>query len=358
MNWPLHGANAHHLYESLELPMPDKIIDFSANLNPFGPPAGIQANWSDWFEKISDFPDPNGKELVQQIAREEGLSEDTILLGNGGAELIALVTRMLAGKRVLLIHPTFSEYGRMCSVAGCEMTSLVLQEGDWQLRMEELIPKLAEADAVFLCHPNNPTGIVYSESLMEQIISACHEHNCLLIADEAFYDFLDNKQSVASLVNKYSNLMVIRSLTKMYAIAGLRLGYLLASPELVRKLKSFQPHWSVNALALEAGKECLLDGKHAAKTRSFISGERERILAVLKKAGYRVSPSKVNFHLLQDRALDEQLPLFRFLLKKGIVPRHTANYQGLNGRWMRFAVKQSRQNDILLEALLEWRTHN
>lgn len=358
MNWPLHGANAHYLYEFLDEPMPENVIDFSANINPFGPPAGIKANWSGWLDDISDYPDPNGKELVELIAEQEHLPEASVLLGNGGAELITLVARMLAGKRVLLIQPTFSEYGRVCRAAGCEVTNLVLQEGNWQLRVADLIPKLAEVDAVFLCHPNNPTGVIYPESLVEEIVSACQKHDCLLIVDEAFYDFLDNQQTVAPLLEAYTNLVVIRSLTKMYAIAGLRLGYLLGPAEIVQQLQSFQPHWSVNTLALLAGKKCLLTEKHAAKTRAFISGERERIVAALGRTGYRISPSRANYYLLQDPDLNEQLPLFQFLLKKGIVPRHTANYQGLNGRWMRFAVKQSWQNDILLEALREWRTHH
>ncbi|WML43031.1 threonine-phosphate decarboxylase CobD [Neobacillus sp. PS3-40] len=358
MNWPLHGSNPQYVYQSLQLPMPKVIIDFSVNLNPFGPPDSLKRNWPQWLGYIEDYPDPEGRDLVEILYEKEKLPKESILLGNGGAELITLLARMLLGKRVLLIQPTFTEYEQMCRAYGCHISHMVLQEGSWELNVKLLTSKIKKSDALFLCHPNNPMGIVYSESLLLDILKVCQQQQCFMIVDEAFYDFLDESQTLAPLIKNNEYLIVIRSLTKMYSIAGLRLGYLMANQSIIRELKSYQPQWSVNTLALLAGKECLSDEDHVNKTRLFIKGERNRVVKALKDDGYLLSDSKVNFYLLRDPLLDQQLPLFLFLLKKGFVPRHTANYLGLQGRWLRFAIKQRQENDLLLEALREWKSRH
>ncbi|MGY0691989.1 threonine-phosphate decarboxylase CobD [Virgibacillus sp. FSP13] len=358
MNWPLHGSNPNYVYEYMGLPMPKEVIDFSVNLNPFGSPAEVKRKWSSWFAAVDDYPDPTGKELIGHIAEKEQLPMGSVLLGNGAAEIITLLARMFAGKRVLLIQPTFSEYERTCAAYGCSISYMTLTEGTWKLQPDELESELAAADVLFLCHPNNPTGIVYSEDFLVKILKACRKHDCYLVVDEAFYDFLEEPITMVPMINDFPNLAVVRSLTKMYAIAGLRLGYLLAAPKIIEKLQPYQPHWSVNALAMLAGKECLLAEDYVHRTRTFISAERKKMVHSLREQGYLVSDSKVNFYLLRDPDLDDQLPLFLFLLKRGIVARHTANYHGLNGRWLRFAVKQTKENDILMEALTTWKNRD
>lgn len=360
MKWPLHGSNPQYIYETLQLAMPKQVIDFSVNLNPFGPPSSLKKNWLDWFEHIEDYPDPQGSELKELIAKKENVSVDSILLGNGGAELITLLASFLAKKRVLLIQPTFAEYGKMCQAYRCDISHLHLQEGEWHIRSkrEYLIEQIRQVDALFLCHPNNPTGVAYSTSTLTAIMEACEQHECFMIIDEAFYDFLDDKRTLAPFIKNNPNLIVIRSLTKMYAIAGLRLGFLLADPKVIHNMSKLQPHWSVNALALAAGKVCMQEEEYVDDARQFVQKERNRLMKLLREAGFYISNSEVNFYLLKDPTLDDQFPLFIYLLKKGIVPRHTVNYRGLEGRWLRFGVKQTAKNDLLLEALLAWKNDN
>lgn len=338
--------------------MPKDVIDFSVNLNPFGPPDVLKKNWIGWLDVMEDYPDAEGSVMVDQIAGKEQLASGNVLLGNGGAELIALVSRMLAGKRVLIVEPAFSEYEKMCQANGCEISYCQLTEGEWGLDAEWIIDQLEYVDALFLCHPNNPTGISYPQAVLLQILDACHKKECFMIVDEAFHDFLNEPQTLAQLVKENSYLIILRSLTKMYAIAGLRLGYLMADIQIVERLKNFQPHWSVNALALVAGNAILSEESYRKDTRQFIKRERMRVKKTLQGLEYALSNSDVNFYLLRDTSLDLQLPLFIFLLKKGIVPRHTANFPGLNGRWLRFAVKRKEENDMLLGALLEWKNNN
>lgn len=353
----MHGSNPQYVYEALQLPMPKQIIDFSVNLNPFGPPLSLKKNWSHYFEQVEDYPDPYGNEFKALIAKKENVSIESILLGNGGAELIMLLATFLAGKRVLLIQPTFTEYEKMCRAYGCDLSHFYVQEGDWNLNVgSSLIEQIKGMDAVFLCHPNNPTGVAYATSTLLDLLAICEQHDCFLIVDEAFYDFLDDHRTLAPYIQEHPYLVVIRSLTKMYSIAGLRLGFMLANERVIQQISALQPHWSVNAIALAAGKNCLKEEQFVVKTRQFIEGERQRLLTNLRSLGYLISNSQVNFYLLKDPTFDEQLSLFTFLLKKGIVSRHTINYPSLNGRWLRFGVKQSSENDLLLEALMEWKS--
>lgn len=360
MNWPLHGSNPKYIYESLHLTKPEHVLDFSVNLNPFGPPPSIKEHWAGWLDHIVDYPDPKGERLVELIAEKERVSKESILLGNGGAELLTLLGQMLVKKRVVIVQPTFTEYEKICRAHGCNVSFFQLkEESGWKLHTDLLLEEIKNTDALFLCHPNNPTGMTYPESALLEMLAACQKHHCFLIVDEAFEDFLEDRRSLAPYIKQNSHLIIARSLTKMYAIAGLRLGFLLGTPQVIARLRSVQPYWAVNSPALMAGELCLRhEEKFAGQTRQWIGKERLRIHKALRTSGYALSDSKVNFYLLKDPSIDDQHPLFVFLLKKGIVPRHTMNYPGLDGRWLRAGVRQAKENDILLEALWQWKNQH
>lgn len=354
MKLPLHGSNPIQLYRSLNIEVPEHYIDFSVNLNPFGMLPAIEKYWASWLEKITDYPNTDGATIIKLIAEREKLNPNQVLLGNGGAELITLLANFLQKKRVAIVQPTFIEYEKMCTAFQCDIDHIILQEDKWG-HLEEIYQIVKRVDALFLCHPNNPTGVIYSEHQLIKLIRLCEEHHCYLIVDEAFYDFAVDMKSVASYISTNKKLIVIRSLTKMYSIAGLRLGYLLGPENIVSCLKEIQPYWSVNAIALEAGKLCVADKQFAIKTRHFITSERERLINHLLKLGYKLSCSDVNYFLLRDPQLENQLPLIQYLLQNGIIPRHTENFRGLDGRWIRLAIKSARENNILLETLSFWK---
>ena len=150
-------------------------------------------------------------------------------------------------------------------------------------------------------------------------------------------------------------MVILRSLTKIFAIPGLRLGYLLADEALVQQLKVFKPHWSVNAIALSAGQLCIEEEKYVEETRVYISEQKQRLFAFFKEYGFEVSNSTINFYLLRDRGAEDASELMTFLLKKGIIPRHTYNFPGLDGKWLRFAIKSAEDNTELMGALRQWR---
>ena len=355
MSLPTHGANPHYLYEALGIEMPSHCIDFSANINPLGPPASLGENWSSFYNSITQYPDPHAAQLTKRLAEKESLPESSILIGNGGAEMITLVGRLLAGKKVLIIQPAFAEYAEACHAASCEVSFYQVQAPNWELELEPLRPLLQQNDAVFLCTPNNPTGISFPQEVVQELVRECKKENCILIIDEAFYDFTDDAFTYASLVETNEHVVILRSLTKIFAIPGLRLGYLLANEALVQQLKTYKPHWSVNAIALAAGQLCIGEEEYMEDTRAYISEQKQRLFTFFEEYGFEVSNSTINFYLLKDRGAEDASELLSFLLKKGIIPRHTYNFPGLDGRWLRFAVKSENDNTELMGALRQWR---
>ncbi len=357
MNLPAHGSNPQYLFSALNIPLPDRRLDFSANINPLGSPPILQEMWGPFFNLISDYPDPNGQELKKKLAEREGIEESELLIGNGGAEIISLIGRLLAGKKVLITQPAFSEYEEACRINGCSVEHHQLIPDKWELKIDEVSPKLRKADALFLCNPCNPTGIYYSKQLIEELLVECRRENCLFIIDEAFYDFLSDYESIVHYIKEYENLLIVRSMTKMHAIPGLRLGYVMGNKAMIEQIAFYQPQWSMNTLALKAGEWCLESDDHVKKTRTLIEAERDRLFCFYEEKAFIVSPSCVNFYLLRDPMITEQFPFFQFLLSRGIVPRHTLNFHGLNGEWIRLAIKGADDNNKLMEAITEWRNH-
>lgn len=205
MQLPAHGSNPSYLYKALGIKEPKQIIDFSVNTNPLGAPAEVHQHWQKWLEAIYDYPDPYCNSLKEAIASKEAVDTSHLLIGNGAAEIITLIARYLHRKNILIMQPAFSEYETACLHEKCS-------------------------------------------------IEYCKQSKVLLIVDEAFYDFATHPRSAVSKIHQSPYLLILRSLTKMYNIAGLRLGFLIGQPEILEHIVSFQPHWSVNAIALKAGE--------------------------------------------------------------------------------------------------------
>ncbi|MBD1378709.1 threonine-phosphate decarboxylase CobD [Metabacillus arenae] len=356
MNLPSHGSNPQYVYEALKLKQPDKIVDFSVNTNPLGPPDFLKDQWGALFELVTDYPDPLASELRSVIADKEGLNIDQVLSGNGAAELIFLVASLFHGKKALIVSPAFSEYEQALLSYGCEVEEYILEEKNgWQLDPPVLLKALKGKDLVVICNPNNPTGIMYDKNHILEVISYAKDQKTLVMIDEAFYDFAENSPTLAAELPNYQNLIILRSLTKMYAIAGVRLGYVLGNRDLIHKLEDRKPHWSVNSLAQQLGIRCLHEANHVRKTQQFIKAERERVQSSLHSLSYSVLKSNVNFFLVKDLHQHRTDQLYQFLLSKGIVTRHTRNFKGLEGSHLRMAVKTREENDRMLEQMKEWR---
>lgn len=352
MKWPAHGANPHYLTDALQLP---KVThDFSVNVNPLGPPAWLQEKWGDYFEQLKNYPDPSAVDLRHAIAQQESIPAEQVLVGNGASELLTLLGREFAGKRVLIVEPTFSEYRMVADRNNCLVESIFLSVSDgWDLPLEKIKSKLAGADLVIICNPNNPTGVAYKRSKLLALLDVLEEKGITLVIDEAFYDFAHDEPSLIQQVNSSSHLIILRSLTKMYALPGLRIGYLAASEAMVQNLALHQPTWSVNALAQQIVPSCINDPEHRQQTRNLIQAEKDRIFPQLHDLSFTVSKSDVNYYLLGGFPFlsDTLLP---FLLKNRVAVRHTHNFPGLDGEYIRLAIRTPKENDYLLELLERW----
>lgn len=348
MRLPAHGANPQRLYEAMQMEAPRSYIDFSVNVNPLQHEhVTIEQQWLRW---MSEYPEERSETLRTIIAEREHVMPSNVFVGNGAAECIYLLAEQFAGKRIGIIEPTFSEYRQACEAYGCTVHSFMLDE-HWQPPLDQMVANLPSLHALFVCHPNNPTGTAWSEETMHTLLNAAHDEGVYVVVDEAFYDFWIDGYSVSSFLRTFDRLIVLRSLTKMYRLAGVRLGYVLAHEHVVKKLIKKQPPWSVNTVAQQMAKQLLKDDAFVERTKVYIASERKRVFEQLNELGYKYSPSVVNFYVLYD----ETITLFPFLLQHGIVARHTFNFQGLDGKYVRLAIRTKEENDRLLSCLRRWK---
>ncbi len=353
---PNHGANPDQFVRAFGLKMKENSIDFSVNTNPFGFPQKIKEMWPNFLESIDKYPDPSCERLRTEIAIKENIATENILIGNGAAEIIFLLANVFREKKVLLVEPTFSEYRDACTVFKCEIYSVLLENKSWELDIERLLQALPLVDILFLCHPNNPTGVIYNKALLDVLLMEAAKLGVTVVIDEAFYDFSMEAITFVDSLAIYANLVIIRSLTKMYNIPGLRLGYVLASQQLIKQLKIFQPPWSVNQLAQEIGIVCVQDVEHVKKTATLVAEERIRIRSIVTDTGYEMSNSSVNFFLLSSVQMKTHTTEFiSYLIERKIIPRHTNNFKGLDGKYVRLAIKQPEENNQLLDVLEGWK---
>ncbi len=345
-----------YVTQALGIQHPDNVIDFSVNTNPYGPPSCLKSALKSGalIEMLTSYPDPEVTQLKSELADSFGINSSMLLIGNGAAELIFLIANVFQNKRVAIIEPAFSEYRDACIAYGCEVTSIILSP-PWILTYEEVEPYLQGTDLLFLCTPNNPTGVTYDEKEIVKIIKKADTTGTSVVIDEAFFDFTMSQKTFSNLISEYSNLVILRSLTKMYAIAGLRLGYVIGPPILMKKMKERQPPWSVNGLAQQVGLQLLQEKAYVKETVAKVSSERERVKREAEQLGFSVSDSSVNFYLLSEPSLQNMDHVMKFLIKKGIIVRHTYNFNGLEGNYLRCAVKTKEENDLLLASLKEWR---
>ncbi|MBB6175489.1 threonine-phosphate decarboxylase [Anoxybacillus tengchongensis] len=351
MHLPVHGANPHRLYEAMKMNMPSEYIDFSVNVNPLSLPDEYMLNKKQWFRWMSEYPEERSEALRTIIAEREHVMPSNVFVGNGAAECIYLLAEQFAGKHIGIIEPTFSEYRQACEAYGCTVQSFMLDK-HWHPPIDQVIERLPSLHALFVCHPNNPTGTVWSKETMYALLRAANDEGVYIIVDEAFYDFWLDGYAVSPFLRTFDRLIVLRSLTKMYRLAGVRLGYVLAHEHVVNKLMKKQPPWSVNTIAQQMAKQLLKDGAFVERTKAYIASEQKRLFSQFTELGYIYTPSVVNFYMLHD----ETMTLFPFLLQHGIVARHTFNFQGLDGKYVRLAIRTKEENDCLLSCLRRWKT--
>ncbi len=335
---------------------PAALLDFSANINPLAPPPGLLAMLAASVGEIVRYPDPACRKLRVKLGERLGTSVDHILIGNGGAECISLALAALRPRRVGLIHPCFSEYTRSAMQAGCEIVPLFsTAEREFLPTLKELFALVEQVDFLFVGHPNNPTGNHLTIEELAEVARLCAERGVILGVDEAFLDFLPEADELTLLprLSQYPTVLLFRSLTKMFGIPGLRLGYAIGAPALIARMAARQSAWSVNALAQLAG-EWLLDADAFVRdSQAFVAREREWLAGELAALpGVRVCRGKANYLLLHVSGVTGY-DLQAALAKRHMLIRNCAMYPGLGDGYVRVAVKTRDDNRRLLAGLAD-----
>ena len=346
-----HGGTVFAVARQLGV-APEELLDFSASINPLGPAPGVRQALADSFDRLVHYPDSGATELTEALAACHGLTPAQVCVANGSTELIYLLPRLVTGKRGLIVAPPFSEYGRSLARAGWEIEYFDLEPGNgFALSLEALAARLeAGYDLLILGNPGNPTGRLYPRSEVADLLALCRAAGIFLVLDEAFMDFCE-EESAKGLVADQGGGLVLRSMTKFYAIPGLRLGYALGRADMVARLAALREPWSVNTPAQVAGVASLADKEYGRLTRQFIDEERERFAAGLSLLpGLRVHPGRANYLLLESDgpAAGE---LAGRLLEQRILIRVCASFRGLNERFFRVAVRSRPENEKLRHAL-------
>lgn len=336
MQLPAHGANAHALYKAMNIAMPQVIIDVSENVNADGFPKKVNEYWPDLINKLTGYPDELAEPFCSDIANFHQVAKDEILVTNGAAEGLSVLAQFFRGKDVAILEPSFSEYKRTLQQQNCRIRSIVAEDiVNYRFNEFEINQLLSSVSAIYICNPNNPTGVLIKKDWIESLIKT-HRH-CYFIIDEAFMDWTDEAESVCSLIDTYPNLFVLRSMTKMFALAGVRLGYVLGKH--VEKLRGFLPHWNVSNIAVGLGSICLAEQKFVFDSRKKVEKLRREMALDLEALDCLITNSSANFLLFKLPERFKPDDFFSHLLRLGIVLRHTKNYVGLDGQWFRIAVK-------------------
>lgn len=358
MQWPSHGGQPETMKGLFSIDREKEILDFSANLNPLGPPSWLREAMFHSFNHLTVYPDPTYSISEAALSEYEMLSKEEVLLTNGGAEAIFLAAKLFEGGKGLIVQPTFVEYERACKHYHIHTEDVFLENSnEFKLPLQLILDKMSGVDVIFLCRPNNPTGTVVDEESLHKILEKGLQSNTYIVVDEAFVDFLPSPTfSLSSWLSSYANLILLRSLTKMFTIPGLRIGYMLANDTIIGKMKSCQLPWSINALADKAVPKLLKDQSFVKRTREWLEKESVHVIKKITELDYYVSDSKVNFYLLQDNKRPEETEeLLKYLFKSGILTRHTHNFKGLNGDFLRIAIRSSEENIQLIDKLQKWR---
>ncbi|WFE71583.1 threonine-phosphate decarboxylase CobD [Halomonas sp. M1] len=357
--WPAHGGQAETLLAHFGLPADHPVEDFSANLNPLGPPPWVRGWLTKQLDGLERYPAPDYATARQAIAAHHQLQPDQVLLTNGGAEAIFLAAALHAGKHAAIVTPSFGEYARACRAHRLTVSDIALRPPHFILELDALMAGLDGIDVLFLCRPNNPTATLIESSVMEALLERTVSMGCHVVVDEAFVDMAgDSPQqaSLAPLLARYPHLMLLHSMTKFYTLPGLRLGYLLGSEATIQTAAIHQPPWSVNHLAAELVAPLLADKAFANATSQWLTSERPAMEQALKQLGLDVVPSHACFFCIRPGSKQRRTgitsdALFERLLRHGVLVRHTHNFSGLNGEWLRIALRDAPANQRLISVL-------
>lgn len=352
MNKHIHGGKIFEAARDLNLPWTE-ILDFSANINPLGQPKGLKKHLFNSFAETVHYPEIAASSLSKAISESTGLPEEAILPGAGSTPHIRMLASLFSPGKFVIIGPAFAEYEESLIAAdNPPLYVLARPEDDFIIDLKVAEKAVSEKPkALILANPANPTGRLVPEETLSYLVEKSEEEGFRLIIDEAFIDFT-TRETMERLVLTSKNLLILRSLTKIYAIPGLRLAYLAGHPDFIKIRKVMTEPWPINSMALEAGLHSVPQKAYREETRLVTSRLRTLLSRVLSPLGDLI-PSDSNFILLKVRK-GTSIKLLSHLYNKGILARDASNFKGLGEGYLRFAVRPRGEIQKLHKALKDY----
>lgn len=359
-----HGGNAKEISRSMGINYND-IIDFSANINPLGMPESVKEAIINNLDAATKYPDITYFELRNSIRNFENfkihkeelkINNEEIILGNGAAEVLFNIVKAIEPKNVLIPAPTFSEYEEAVNAVNGKVNLYYLRkENEFEIQEDILNYIDKTIDLIFICNPNNPTGVITDKKLLKKVLNKSLENNVYVVIDESFLDFVREDYSMINFIKSYKNLIIIKSLTKFFAIPGMRAGYGISTDkQLLSKVNKITPAWNINILAEEAVKAALSDKEYIQESIEFMEKEKKYMYNKLKEIdGIKVFNPSVNFIFFK-RDLEEDwsdLNIKDKLLEKNILIRSCNNYHRLDDTYYRIAIRNHKDNLLLVNTL-------
>lgn len=331
------------------------LVDFSANLNPLGMPEQVVRALREAADSFDVYPDLQCRELKRALADKLGVPAGCIVCTAGATDLIWRLCRAIRPQTALLVAPGFSGYEQALERVGARIVRHALSEQEgWRVteRILDEVPLVGGTESaqqraiVFLCSPNNPTGITIERSLIVRVLEAAQRVGAIVVLDECFLAFT-RKASAVELCERFPNLVVMRAFTKTYAMAGLRLGYGVCSDaRLLNGLEKVGQPWAVSVPAQVAGITALGVEGWIERSRAYVDANRSTLAQGLRGLGMQVIPGEANYLLFRS-----PVEIYEPLLERGFLVRRCGNYEGLDRSWYRVAVRTAEENAALLQAL-------
>lgn len=330
----------------------NNVVDYSVNINPLGLSPDIRQAIISSIDEIDKYPEIKGTTTRNAIAEYLHIDCNKIIMGNGASELIYLYARAIKPKKVLIIEPTFNEYRRAFQLVGSDIYDYVLDSNnDFIFNVDEFATMMnrVNPDVVVLCNPNNPTGKLIDEKELLDIIEIIRNNNSFIFIDESFIEFSDRKSIIYK--SDYDNILSLRSMTKYYAIPGIRIGYAVSNDKVINKMEEYKEPWTMNTFALNIVPKIIHDIEFHHKISKWITTERDYMYSQLSKIkNITVYKSYSNFFLCKSNYFSGNM-LNLQLLEKNMYIRVCDNFQSLNDKFIRIAIKKHEDNEKLINVL-------
>ena len=344
-----HGGNVHKLIR--EGAVSDRAaIDFSANINPCGPPPWLRSLINRTLEQVCHYPDPENHELVRAIATRYSIDENMVVPANGSTELLHLLPEILGRDRVVIPEPSYIDYRNAFVKRDYEVISVMFQEERCFSIMPEVIDNVLKGGEVIIFgNPVNPTGTCLERTVIRELAEQNPE--TMFVIDEAFFEFHEPFSTCASV--DLDNIITLNSLTKFFGVPGLRIGFGLFPEKYAARIKQILPPWSVNTLAQTFAEKALEDDRYSNETRSRCTLLKEHFFKRLKRIpGITPFPSAANYLLVKIKGhkLDAE-QLYKEMLRENLIIRRCGNYRGLDNSFFRLAVRNEAENERMAAAL-------